>query len=253
MDKTIFQLNEEMLDVFAELEDNGGEITPELEEKLKNNGEAITNKVKNCCNFINGLKSDLSAIKSETDRLKSLAKSKESTINAITNIVIWAIENYGTEDKKGKKWIDWHTGKVSVRPSTVCEVEQDKIDTLCKIVSLTFANGAFCNTLDGNDSIDVPALIDALQHNKDEELGNIDPIEIEESDLKDISVDVTMSVPLSSILANNGYKTVAAIVQNTNNYKIKGSVDKALLKAKIINGEVTNLAELKENKGLNIR
>ena len=47
MGKSIFDIDRELLDIFEELEENGGELTPEIEEKLKLNEEEITSKVKN--------------------------------------------------------------------------------------------------------------------------------------------------------------------------------------------------------------
>ena len=39
MGKSIFDIDRELLDIFEELEENGGELTPEIEEKLKLNEE----------------------------------------------------------------------------------------------------------------------------------------------------------------------------------------------------------------------
>lgn len=252
MNKTIFQIDAELMDVFQELEENGGELTPELEETLKNGGEAITAKVKSMCNYIDYLKSDKDLISKELDRLKALKKTKDSAISNITKLVVWAIEKYGTADKKGKQWIDWNTGKVSIRPSKNVEVYQDKLDAIADDINMTFTNGVFTNTLSESTAIDIPALIDTLQHKQDEN-GNNTPIEVEESDLSVINVDVTMSVPLTDILNGVGFKTVAGIVTNTNNYNFKAYVDKTQLKSLIIDGIGTNLGEIKDNKGLNIK
>ena len=115
MGKSIFDIDRELYSLYDEIEEAGGEITPEIEKKLKLNGQEMTNKVKSITNFINKLKADLLAIKSETDRLAKLKKSKENTIKSLTNLVLFAIKKYGTEDKKGKKWIDWGTGKVGIK------------------------------------------------------------------------------------------------------------------------------------------
>lgn len=252
MNKSIFQIDAELINLFQELEENGGELTPEMEETLQNGGEAITSKVKSMCNYIEYLKSDNDLIDKELDRLKSLRKSKVTTINSITKLIIWAIERYGTEDKKGKQWIDWKTGKVSVRPSKSVEVYQDKIDAVVDNINMTFTNAAFTNNFDNAHAIDIPALIDSLQHNQDKD-GRNDPIEVEESDLSAIDVDVTMSVPLTNILDGTGFKAVANIITNTNNYKFKAYVDKTKLKEMIIDGTAVNIGKIKNNKAINIR
>ena len=51
MGKSIFDIDREFLDIFEELEENGGELTPEIEEKLKLNEEEVISKVKNYVEF----------------------------------------------------------------------------------------------------------------------------------------------------------------------------------------------------------
>ena len=106
MAKSIFDIDRELYSIYEEIEEACGEITPEIEEKLELNGQEMTNKVRSITNYINKLKADLLAIKSETDRLAKLKKSKENTIKGLTKLVLFAINKYGTEDKKGKKWFD---------------------------------------------------------------------------------------------------------------------------------------------------
>ena len=99
MGKSIFDIDRELYALYDEIEEAGGEITPEMEEKLELNGQEMTNKVRSITNFINKLKADIIAIKSETDRLAKLKKCKENTIKGLTNLVLFAIKKYGTEDK----------------------------------------------------------------------------------------------------------------------------------------------------------
>ena len=41
----MFDIDRELLDIFEELEENGGELTPEIEEKLKLNEEEVNLKI----------------------------------------------------------------------------------------------------------------------------------------------------------------------------------------------------------------
>lgn len=253
MNKSIFQIDRDFAEIFAELEDNGGELTPELEDKLQISQEEMTRKVKNCCDYINSLKADIAAIKSEEDRLKSLRKSKENAIKGITNLVVFAIKNYGNEDKKGKKFIDWTTGKVSIRVSKALNVEDEKLEALADIVKHTYAGGAYTNTLQNADAIDMESLFDALQHNVDEETGEAKPVEVEESDLNDINAEVTFTVPMDKLLGGEPYQAMATIACMCNSWNIKPNIDKAYLKAKLTEGYSSNVCEVVENETLNIK
>ena len=53
MAKNIFDIDKELYTLYDEIEEAGGEITPEIEEKLEIDGQEMTNKVKNITNFIN--------------------------------------------------------------------------------------------------------------------------------------------------------------------------------------------------------
>lgn len=254
MDKTIFQINDDFAKLFTELEENGGELTEELEKQLQETSEQMTNKVRNCCAFIQSMKNDIAAIKVEKDRLNALQKSKESAIAAITNLVLWAIHEHGTADKKGKKWIDWGTGKVSARISHAVNVNAYAIESMAKAIKHVFAFGAYTNTLDNHDAIDSDGIIDSLENLENAETGLPDPVSVTSEDFTDVYGTITLNVPLADIMSGEGYKTVAKIARLSTNWDIKPYVDKTAIKAKLAETEnKSNVCELVDNESLNVR
>lgn len=254
MGKSIFDIDRELLDIFEELEENGGELTPEIEERLKLNEEEVTSKVKNYVEYINKLKADKAAIKAEKDRLAALDKSKDNTIKSLTNLVLYAINTFGKEDKKGKKFFDWGTGKVSIRPSTSVEVDTDKIEYITETLKGVFANGIFMNTLQCNDSVDVNSLLDSIQQTAVAE-NNVAAGKVEIEDLDDIVVNVTIPVSAAKLLNGEGYKLMEQIGHTSpDNWDFKPTVDKKTLKTKIVEeGCTSNIGKVVNNENLNIR
>lgn len=254
MAKSIFDIDKELYALYDEIEEAGGEITEEMEKKLELNGQEMTNKVRSITNFINKLKADLLAIKSETDRLAKLKKSKENTITGLTNLVLFAIKNYGTEDKKGKKWIDWGTGRVGVRKSTSVELDDKKIENLVDVLKITVVNGIYTNTLHQADSIDADAIIDAAVHNTQIE-GEITNSELEIEDMDDVIVNVTIPVSMSNLLKGDGYMLLAKMVDvSKDGWSFKPSVDKKAMKVKLTDeGCTSNIAKVVENDNLTIK
>ena len=254
MGKSIFDINRELYSLYDQIEEPGGEITPEIEEKLELHGQEMTNKVKSITNYINKLKADILAIKSETDRLAKLKKSKENTIKGLTNLVLFAIKKYGTEDKSGKKWIDWGTGKVTIRKSETIEVNSKKLEAINDMLKVTFANGIYTGTLNQNSSVDEQALLDAIV-NTAKDSGNYECSEIEIEDLDDVNIEVTVPVKLTDLLKGDGYQLMTNIgAVNRDGWKFKPSIDKKLMKVKIKDdGCVSNIAELVENDNLTIK
>ena len=254
MGKSIFDIDKELYALYDEIEESGGEITPEMEEKLEINGQEMTNKVKNITNFINNLNADILAIKSETDRLAKLKKSKENTITGLTNLVLFAINNYGTEDKKGKKWIDWGTGRVGVRKSTSVELDDKKIENLVDVLKTTIINGIYTNTLHQSDCIDPQSILDAAIHNAQIE-GDITNSEVEVEDMDDVIINVTIPVSMSNLLQGDGYMLLAKMGDVTKDgWSFKPTVDKKAMKVKIKDeGCTSNIAEVVENDNLTIK
>ena len=254
MGKSIFDIDKELYALYDEIEEAGGEITPEMEKKLELNGQEMTNKVKNITNFINNLNADILAIKSETDRLAKLKKSKENTIKGLTNLVLFAIKKYGTEDKKGKKWIDWGTGKVTIRKSETIEVNSKKLEAINDMLKVTFANGIYTGTLNQKLSVDKKAVLDGIV-NTAKDSGNQECSEIEIEDLDDVNIEVTVPVKLTDLLKGDGYQLMTNIgAVNRDGWKFKPSIDKKLMKVKIKDdGCVSYIAELVENDNLTIK
>lgn len=254
MGRSIFDIDRELYALYDEIEEAGGEITPEIEEKLELNGQEMTNKVRSITNFINSLNADLLAIKSETDRLAKLKKSKENTITGLTNLVLFAIKKYGVADKKGKKWIDWGTGKVTIRKSETVEVNSKKLDAISDMLKVTFANGIYTGTLNQNSSVDEQALLDAIV-NTAKESGDYECSEIEIEDLDDVNIEVTVPVKLTDLLKGDGYQLMTNVgAVNRDGWKFKPSIDKKLMKVKIKDdGCVSNIAEIVENDNLTIK
>ena len=254
MAKSIFDIDKELYSLYEEIEEAGGEITPEIEEKLELNGQEMTNKVKSITNYINKLKADILAIKSETDRLAKLKKSKENTITGLTKLVLFAINNYGTEDKKGKKWIDWGTGKVGVRKSTSVELDDKKIENLIDVLKTTVVNGIYTNTLHQFDSIDPNAILDAAVHNSQIE-GELTNSEVEVEDMDDVIVNVTIPVSMANLLQGDGYMLLAKMGDvSKDGWSFKPSVDKKAMKVKLTDeGCTSNIAKVVENDNLTIK
>lgn len=254
MAKSIFNIDKELYALYDEIEEAGGEITPEMKKKLELNGQEMTNKVKNITNYINKLKADLLAIKSETDRLAKLKKSKDNIITGLTNLVLFAIKNYGTEDKKGKKWIDWGTGKVGIRKSVSVELNDKKIENLVDVLKTTVVNGIYTNALHQADSIDANSILDAALHNAQIE-GEITNPEVDIEDMDDVIINVTIPVSMANLLQGDGYMLLANMGDvSKDGWSFKPSVDKKAMKVKLTDeGCTSNIAKVVENDNLTIK
>ena len=108
----IYNIQQYLFSIFDELEENGGELTPELEEQLNITQEQFKSKIKDYSNVVKMLENDIVAIKEEKARLSDFQKSKEKAIERLKKIMVEAIENFGDTTKSGGKYVDYGTCQV---------------------------------------------------------------------------------------------------------------------------------------------
>lgn len=243
----IFEIEKDLLELYDELEENGGEVTPELEEKLTITHDEFKHKVQGYTNIIKSLQSDMSSIKEEQARLKALYEKKEKTVNKLKEIIIDAINVFGDTKRSGVKYFDYGTGEVSVRKSEAVELNDDLVDCVRNYLGLTITWHKQCNQLDVTDSIPLANLITDISQHTD--------MGVSADDLKHIDVKFEVSVPLQDISDGTGYPVLKEIAKYSDNYKLSTSVSKSAIKPELkANGSCApNLAKLVQNESLIIK
>lgn len=73
----IFKIAQEFLDLLNEIEELEGELTPELEERLKINEANMAKKMEGYCKLILWYDTQILAAKEETERLRKLIRRAE--------------------------------------------------------------------------------------------------------------------------------------------------------------------------------
>lgn len=251
----IYNIQQSLFSIFDELEENGGEFTPELEEQLNITQEQFKSKIKDYSNVIKMLESDITAIKEEKARLSDLQKSKEKNIERLKKIMVEAIENFGDTTKAGGKYVDYGTGKVSVRNSQAVEVEEDSVNRFVNrlITSLKWYNE---NNQLHNGLVD-PNDVIAFANSKTQEEEN-DDVEVDVYDAKDtenlaISVDLDINIP--TLLTTEKGINLAKALLDYNIFSIKAKADKKGIKdeAKSEQHYMPVFAKLVTNKSISIK
>ena len=75
----IFNISRELEDIFLQIEENGGEITPELEERLAITEENLHNKLDSYRRVYSKFMSDAKTCKEEETRIAKLRKTRKSS------------------------------------------------------------------------------------------------------------------------------------------------------------------------------
>lgn len=123
----LFQVTGSMLQIYQELEETGGEITPELEEALAITQENLDVKVQSYNYLINVNNFNNLAIDSEIERLKAMKVSNNKLTEILEERLLVAVKSLGIEDK-GVFTLKLPTITLKTRKSTSIEIEGDVDD-----------------------------------------------------------------------------------------------------------------------------
>ena len=231
----IWQIQQELLDIFNELEENAGELTPELEDKLNITQSEFKNKIENYLYVIKKTESDINACDAEAKRLTALKKSKQNTVDRIKSVMAKAIEQFGDENKNGNRFIDLGTAKITVRTSNKVIVNDDFAENLVNSTFDEVRSMVFTKELQSNDLKDL--------------------LTIPENKLDGVTANISIDVPLKDLYKDNGDAFIKSIFAYGKYFKVKANISKTELKANLEDNPnaYPELAHLEQNKTLTIK
>lgn len=247
---SIFDIQQDLYVIFSIIEENEGEITPELEEALTIKREEFNTKIKSYVGFIKQLELDNKGIKEEIARLKDLQNSKEKTIDKLKKIMAVAINDFGDTTKAGTKFLDYGTGKVSIRKSDVIEVDEAGTKQFVNRFFRYFNWLHFTNTTD-QQQLDVKDIIDFCNKTKQDDEEDIVETDYTDDDLTNLQASLDFKVNLKDLITNpNGLKLINSLLDYNVLATVKPSVNKTEIKNEVkSNGEIPTFAKyvIKDN------
>ena len=151
----VFQLIEQYNLLMQEIEELGGEITPELAEQLNINEQELATKVRAYYYVIKTKEAEIQLAKDEQERLSNVRKSKEGLIKRLKKTVDLAVETFGIlKPKAVGKSLDLGDLKVWQKKTVALDINGEIDDE-------RFCKKQFTFTIDYNR---VPFILDALEH-----------------------------------------------------------------------------------------
>lgn len=131
MNQSIYKIQNEFQLIIAEVINNEGEITPELETALTINKEQLQSKAVDYCYVIKQLDYDCEQIDNEIARLNKLKKVRANLTDRLKNTVSSAMQLYDVEK------IETPLIKLSFRNSESVEITNEGQLDACFIVTKT--------------------------------------------------------------------------------------------------------------------
>ena len=246
----IYNISQELLSIFNEIEENEGELTPELEEQLNITQESLKDKIKSYSNVVKMLENDIIEIKNEKVRLNNLQKSKEKTIERIKKIMIDAVDLFGDTTKSGNKYIDYGTGKVSIRNTQIVEIEEDITDRFINRALTCLRWYQQNNQLDTITSADILDYCNSKSpYEEDDEIAILT-----EEDIAQIKADINLDISINDLLTTECGMKLAKALAEYSVFTCKAKVSKTDIKTNAKeNNVMPTFAKFVNNKILTIK
>lgn len=247
---SIFNIQQDLYAIFSSIEENEGELTPELEEALTIKREEFNTKIQGYVAFIKQLELDNKGIKEEIARLKDLQKSKEKTIDNLKKIMAMAINDFGDTNKSGTKFLDYGTGKVSIRKSDSIEVDEEGTKQFVNRFFRYFNWLHFTNTANQQE-VDIKDIVDFCNKTKQDDEEDVVDTNYTDDDLANLQASLDFKVNLKDLITNpDGLKLINSLLDYKVLATIKPSVDKTEVKKEVkSSGDIPTFAKyvIKDN------
>lgn len=253
----IWEIQQDLLAIFDELEENGGELTEELEEKLAISQENFKTKVEGYVNVIKQIKSDIAAIDQESKRLAELKKSKNAVIERLTKVLVPAIQNFGDVSKSGSAFVDYGTGKVSIRNTQKVELDDDKLDAISSEFNRALSFEAMMGAGSNRESFTFEDIIQRCKEHK-----SLNPIDggleddsqdVTAEDIQNTVVDITFKSHIIDLMKGKGFDLMKQLIMYNQGVSMLPKIDKTQLKNELNSCENITIGKIIDNKTLTIK
>lgn len=258
---SIYNITTELEDIFLELEENGGELTPELEERLVITQESLKSKLDSYRKAYTVLNLEAESCKKEEQRLAVLRKTKENNAERLKDVMLDAVITYGDLGKSGNKVINLVDSKLYTKNSKCVEVDESLNQIFIDLVLDHF------KTLWDNDLIND----DVESFNREIMLDNINAkfainypeqsAKLKEEtggyftldDLDCIKVKFEIEKPISDLTNNVNFDLINTFFNHQHEMTRSSSVNKTIMKNILNNGRDISIAKFVENTNLIIK
>lgn len=258
----LYEIELELQSIFNELEENGGELTDDLKNRLSIAEEEGKSKLDKYCKYIKSLNANADICKTESKRLSDRRKSYNNRVELLRNNILDYILKFGNNTKTGKG-CQLPTFNIYTSNRNTIISNEYRINLLTDIILSLLSEYVEADILspDLDDYLDIESVLDVVNCKAkaifDQDLieckinsnsDNIEFIPFILNDLTLIDVNITTSTNLLTLLHRDNY----SIIENYANQKYKTSITKDLNTNMI--KEINNtISEIETKSILNIR
>ena len=137
--QSLYEISDELLSIFNEIENNDGEVNEEQLQALEIAQENLQEKLASYKRAIRCWESDINACKEEEKRIKTARQVKENRIDKLKDRMLGAVLQFGYEGKPNKKGKTNHfyelpDGRIFTKTTESTEINENRINILINLL-----------------------------------------------------------------------------------------------------------------------
>lgn len=252
----IFNISQELEDIFYQIEENGGEITPELEERLAITEDKLYDKLDSYRRVYSKFMSDAKTCKEEETRIAKLRKTKENQAERLKDIMLTTVQQFGALGKSGNRSINLPDSKLYTKSSACTEVDLNRSSILMQLFLDVYHVAWSQDTLDGQyGSMTDAILLDMINDRFARNYPNEEVVPFTIDDLYNLKINFNFSFNLSELNCTDKFSLLQAWFDNAeiDGSSISADVNKTNVKARINDGDDISIASVVYHDSLIIK
>jgi len=119
---TIREIYKIFAEIDEELEENGGELTDNIQERLAINANDFEEKVNNICYLIDHAGGVNAVLKKQADKLKKAMDRNDQTVTLLKAMIANGVKRYGKVNKTGNRYVKTGEYSITVIPYEALEI-----------------------------------------------------------------------------------------------------------------------------------
>ena len=252
----IFNISRELDDILCQIEENGGEITPELEERLAITEDKLYDKLDSYRRVYSKFMSDAKTCKEEETRIAKLRKTKENQAEKLKDTMLTAVQQFGALGKSGNRSINLPDSKLYTKSSACTEVDLNRSSILMQLFLDVYHVAWSQDTLDGQyGSMTDAILLDMINDRFAKNYPNEEVVPFTIDDLYNLKINFNFSFNLSELNCTDKFSLLQAWFDNAeiDGSSISADVNKTSVKARINDGDDISIASVVYHDSLIIK
>ena len=130
MNKSLYEISDELQQIIDNIEENGGEVDEFIEESLAIKQEELESKIEDYCYAITMINSDVECCKNEKQRINNIQNTKKNIVTKLKDRMLEAVLKWGEIGKTGNRVLNLPTHKLFTKSAEKIKVNEERVNTL---------------------------------------------------------------------------------------------------------------------------